>query len=228
MVRRGRARRGVSPCAPGPASVSGVFWPPRPSSPWRRPALPRARATTLPRRQGPDRQRAGVRGRRASTARAATHPVRARARVAAGDVRRRRRSSRSRSAKASTDRRRRRCPRDGLVVVPRERRSRRRPRRSCARRHARRHPGPRDRRAARAIDHALVLGVPVGGSRTLHLTAGLGRPLVLTNLDRPKRSGCSVAPSTGPGSRPSSSRRVVARHRRRGLGRHRSAHMIGA
>ncbi len=38
-----------------------------------------------------------------------------------------------------------------------------------------------------AIDHALVLGVPVAAAAgTLHLTAGLGRPLVLTNLDQPE------------------------------------------
>ena len=38
-----------------------------------------------------------------------------------------------------------------------------------------------------AIDHALVLGVPVAAAAgTLHLTAGLGRPLVLTNLEQPE------------------------------------------
>lgn len=38
-----------------------------------------------------------------------------------------------------------------------------------------------------AIDHALVLGVPsMAGAGTLTLTEGLGRPLVLTNLDRPE------------------------------------------
>jgi len=38
-----------------------------------------------------------------------------------------------------------------------------------------------------AIDHALVLGVPaVAGGGALTLTAGLGRPLVLTNLEQPE------------------------------------------
>jgi hypothetical protein len=38
-----------------------------------------------------------------------------------------------------------------------------------------------------AIDHALVLGVPaVAGAGTLTLTEGLGRPLVLTNLEQPE------------------------------------------
>jgi hypothetical protein len=38
-----------------------------------------------------------------------------------------------------------------------------------------------------AVDHALVLGVPaVGGAGTLTLTEGLGRPLVLTNLEQPE------------------------------------------
>jgi len=38
-----------------------------------------------------------------------------------------------------------------------------------------------------AVDHALVLGVPVvADAGTMELTAGLGRPLVLTNLEEPE------------------------------------------
>ena len=62
-----------------------------------------------------------------------------------------------------------------------------------------------------AIDHALVLGVPVvAGAGTLALTAGLGRPLVLTTLSDLRRSGCWVA-AAGP---PASSRAACSQRAR--------------